>query len=95
MVLWGLLFHYLIAYAFTLFFFVVYPRLGLVEKNKVVVGLGFGLLIWIVMNLVVVPLSGTPKLPFRPAQAVSGALILMGFVGLPLALSAHRFYGKR
>lgn len=91
----GLLFHYLIAFIFTIFFFWAYPRLGLQKLNKVVVGLVYGILVWIVMNKIVVPLSNTPKPAVQPPfnmQALIQMLILMFCIGLPIALMANKHY---
>lgn len=45
MAFWGLIFHFIIAYAFTIFFFLVYPKINLLSKNIVVTGIIYGLLI--------------------------------------------------
>ena len=95
MVGWGIFFHYVIAYASTVVFFLAYPKLGLVTKNKILVAIGYGFVVWAVMNLVVVPLSGTPKFPFGLTSAVKNAVILMVCIGLPLSLSAHRFFARK
>lgn len=82
----GLLLHYLIALIWTLVFYKLYPLLPWSGKGRAVTGLAYGVVIWLVMNLVVVPLSNTPKAPFNPVQAVIGACILMFAVGLPISL---------
>jgi hypothetical protein len=56
----GLLFHFLIAFLFTLFFFFIFPKIKLLWKNLVVTGLLYGIFIWLVMNLIIVPLSNIP-----------------------------------
>src|SRR3981081_3348359 len=35
----GVCFHYIIAYIFTLFFFLVYPKIKILSKNRVITGL--------------------------------------------------------
>lgn len=92
MIIWGLLFHFIIAYTFTAIFFFVYPKIGLLHRNKIVTALLYGLFIWCVMNLLVVPLSSTPKIPFDTIASLKGALILIVAIGLPLSLIAHRYY---
>ncbi|HEX2605894.1 MAG TPA: hypothetical protein VHK91_00890, partial [Flavisolibacter sp.] len=59
MAFWGLFFHYIIAFCFTIFFFFIYPVLFRWIRNKVLTGLLYGLFIWVLMNLVIVPLSAT------------------------------------
>ena len=43
MAVWGLLFHFIIAFAFTLFFFWLYPKWNVLAKNKWATGIGYGL----------------------------------------------------
>lgn len=94
MIVWGIFFHYLIAFSFTLFFFWVYPKVPFLQKNKVVSGLLYGLCVWLVMNLIVVPLSQVPPPTFELSNAIINILILMGCIGLPIAFFAHHFYAK-
>lgn len=89
---WGILFHYLIATGFAALFVLAYPRVAVLRKNWVVVGLAYGVFVWLVMNLVVVPLSNTPPVPFRLAGVVRGMAILMVCIGLPIAWVTNRFY---
>lgn len=90
MIFYGLLFHYLIAFSFTLFFFVISIIFPAVLKARVLTGIGYGILVWIIMNLLVVPLSNAPKGDFQWSNAGLGMLILIVCVGLPLSLIASR-----
>lgn len=90
----GLLLHFVIAFLFTIFFFWIHPRLF----SRIpwwLAGVIYGLFAWCVMNLVVVPLSLTPKSPFNLGKAAKAATILIVMIGLPVAYLAHRFYAKR
>jgi hypothetical protein len=91
---YGLVFHYLIAYCFTSFFLILYPRLPLLRANWWVVGAGYGAFIWTVMNVVVLPLvvGNTPiqKWAYTPAGALLAAAILMVAIGLPTAFIAQK-----
>lgn len=91
----GLLFHFLIAYIFTIIFYWLYPRLNLFSKNKIVVGLVYGIVAWVIMNLVVLPLSNTTPLPYKTKGIIIGMLILMFCIGLPISLFAHRYYARK
>ena len=90
MPIWGLLFHYLIAFSFTVVFFWLYPRLRLFALNRYLLAILFGLFIWTVMNLLVVPLSNTPKGPFNWSSALQNMAILIIMIGVPLSLIAAR-----
>jgi hypothetical protein len=94
MIVYGVLFHYLVAFLFTVFFFFIYPYLRGLIRNTVITGLLFGVFVWLVMNLVVVPASLINKQPFTAEGVITGMLILMCCIGLPLALVIHRYYSK-
>jgi uncharacterized membrane protein YagU involved in acid resistance len=86
MSLCGLLFHFLIAFAFTTFFFFIYPRLKFLSFNIFLTAVLYGVFVWTVMNRIVLPLSNTPALPFNWAGAATAAGILTICIGLPLAI---------
>ena len=92
MAVMGLSFHYFIATAWTSLFFTVYPRIPWLAKNKVAGGLLYGVFIWLMMNLVILPLSNVPQFPIRVTGAAIGVLILMLVVGLPISLRANKYY---
>ena len=99
MALIGLLFHYFIAYSFTTGFFLIYPRVKLLHGNTIIIGLLYGVFVWFVMNLIVVPLSNAHHSPFSWMPALRACLILMLCIGLPISLLTTKYYntinGKR
>ena len=94
MMLAGFILHYAIAFAFTIFFFWLYPKLNLMSKNRVVTAIVYGLFVWTVMNLVVVPLSNTVHRPFNISNAVTNMCILIICIGLPLSFIAKAYFKK-
>src|SRR5579862_1642586 len=62
MIFWGVLFHYLIASAFSAVFFLLYPNFMRIINNKYVLALVFGLIIWIASTFVILPLSNVPDI---------------------------------
>ena len=92
MALLGLLFHFIIAFTWTIIFFFFYPQISHVAKSKIIAGLLYGLFIYTIMTRLVLPLSNTPKIPFNAVQAVIGIVILMLAVGLPISFVVSRFY---
>ncbi|MBC7873591.1 MAG: hypothetical protein H7Y01_06335 [Ferruginibacter sp.] len=92
MIAWGVFFHYLIAFAFTIFFFIIFPRVKWLQENVLLGGLLYGLFVWLVMNRVVVPLSQLPPSPFKLKSAIINMLILMVCIGLPVAVMANKHY---
>jgi hypothetical protein len=93
----GLLFHYLIAFLFSLFMFFVYPWIKSVLKNKILIGVLYGIFVWTVMNKLIVPLSNTPTPANPPAikQQLIQCLILIFCIGIPITWIVDRYYTKR
>ena len=91
----GFLFHYLIALFFTAFFFWIYPHIKPFVSYTILSGIAYGLFVWAVMNLVIVPLSRIGHRPFNPVNAVINLLILIVCMGIPLSLMANNFYRRK
>lgn len=91
-VLMGLLFHFIIAYSFTVLFFLIYPQIKFLQKNRIITGIVYGIFIWMIMNLIVVPLSNTPSLSMKAGRIIKSMLILIVMVGLALSFIAHKFF---
>jgi hypothetical protein len=91
----GLGLHFCIALAFTAFFFWLYPRVGFLARNKVTAAVLYGVFIWVVMNLLVLPLSLVAARPFQPLPALREGLILVGMIGVPLAFLAGRHFDAK
>jgi hypothetical protein len=95
MIVAGILFHYLIAFGFTILFFLVYPKIKeWVSSYIIITGITYGLLAWCIMNFVVVPLSKTPTLKHDVIQTVINILFIMFFIGLPIAIITRNHYSK-
>lgn len=92
MIITGFLLHYLIALIFSTTLFLLYPTIYRFIKNKVLVGILFGLFNWITMTLIVVPLTRIPHRPFNLSNALINIVILMLAIGIPVSLIAHQYY---
>ena len=90
----GVIMHYLVAYSWTALFFIAYPKTNLIRQNKYLTGTFYGMLIWTVMNLLVVPLTKVPKPKngFNVTQAYINAGILIVAIGIPLSFIAYKYY---
>ena len=95
MIFWGVIFHYFIAFSWTVLFFFMYPALPWMRKNKYISGLLYGIFVWIIMNRVVIPLSEIAQRPFNLKGALTGMSILMVAIGLPISILTHRYYLRR
>ena len=92
MVFYGVLFHYWIAFAWTVLFFVIYRQLIHLLRYRVLFVLLTGLVIWGIMNLAVVPLSQASPSPMHFVGAIKNIAILIFAFGLPVTLIADRYY---
>ncbi len=88
MVVAGVVFHYLIAYLFATAFYLLYPFAFSLLKNKYVIANVYGGITWLVMNVIVVPLSKIGGHAFEPLAAIKAVLTLIICIGLPVALIA-------
>ena len=86
----GLALHFFIAFVIVAAFFLVSRRMTILRRHPFVVGPLYGLVVYVVMNDVVIPLSaigsGTPP----PLDILINGLLIHAFgVGLPSALFAR------
>ena len=95
MALIGLAFHFIIAYCFAIGYFIVYPHIPFLHKHKIIIGLLYGIFVWAVMNLIVVPMSNAYHGPFAWPSAIRAASILMICIGLPISLITSRYYSSK
>ena len=92
MIYYGVLFHYFIAFTWTILFFIFYNKLINTVKFRFALMLVTGIIIWAVMNLLILPLSQVHSQPFNVIGFMKnlGALILA--FGLPITVIADKYY---
>ena len=95
MALTGLAAHYLIAILFAMFFYWLCPRLPWFLQRPVLAGVFYGLAVWLLMNLLVLPNSRVAVQPLQPVPSAIGLGILILCIGLPIAIRAARYYTRR
>lgn len=96
MIIWGLLFHFLIAISFTFFFFLLARMIPSLIKYPVPIAIAYGAFVWLFMRYVVLNYISTINIkPITGKEAVTnaviGAVILMLCIGLPNALLARKY----
>ena len=94
MVALGLLFHYIIAMSFTTAYFLVYPLIPFLQRQKIISGLLYGVFAWAFMNYITLPLSNVHMAPFKLTNALISIAILMVCIGLPVSLLVNRYYTR-
>lgn len=88
----GLVLHFFIATTATAFYFAASRKLKVLVERPVICGLAYGIPVYLVMNLVVLPLSNiTFNISHAPSNVATAVLILMFCVGLPIALIVRRY----
>jgi hypothetical protein len=95
MMIWGLVFHYLIALGCTIAFFFLYPNVKIMRANKWLTAFVFGILSWVVTTRVIVPLSRITQAPFNLSAALQAMAILVVMIGLPLTFIIGKYYDKK
>jgi uncharacterized membrane protein YagU involved in acid resistance len=91
----GLLCHYIIAYCFTILFMLIYPKINLLSKSRLLTGIIYGVIVWCIMNLLIVPNTRINRYPAWNRQAMIQMGILMIAIGIPLSYIAYNFYKGR
>jgi hypothetical protein len=91
--IFGLALHFFIAISAAVIYYLVSRRLTFLREHFIVCGLFYGIAIYLVMNLIVVPLSAVPFAvgPFSVRAMRQGLLVHMFLIGLPIAASVRIF----
>jgi hypothetical protein len=92
MVAWGVLFHLIVATGWTALYFLIAPKVRFLTTHWLVAGMSYGLLVWLAMNFLVVPMSNASPAPVRLTAGTAIMILIHLFViGVPIALLAKRF----
>jgi uncharacterized membrane protein YagU involved in acid resistance len=87
----GLALHFLISLLFAAAYVLASRRIDVLTKHPVIAGAVFGIGVFLVMRLVVLPLSAFPHpVRFRPLASVLDLLSHMFLFGVPIALAAMK-----
>ena len=96
MMIAGLLFHFLIAFIFTLFFFFIFPKIKLLQGNAMLVAIVYGIFVWAIMNRIVIPyFTKLDHVSFDLKKASIAAFILIVCIGLPIVIGTKKYYRGR
>lgn len=87
----GLALHFLISYVFAGAFVLASRRIEALTRHPFVSGIAFGVGVFLIMRLVVLPLSAFPHVvSFNPLSALPDLASHMLLFGLPIALAARQ-----
>jgi len=88
----GVVLHFIIATAAAAIYYAASRKLKFLVRQAIVCGLLYGIAVYFFMNLVVLPLSAFPhKVSFPLSSLVTGLIVHMLCVGLPISLTVPRF----
>lgn len=94
MIAFGLLFHFMIAFACTLVYFMLYPKIKLLHIHILLSSLFIALIAWAVTTQLVIPLSKIKPPVFNLTKALTAIAILYVCIGLPVSIFAKHYYNK-
>jgi hypothetical protein len=89
----GLFFHYFIAMAWTVFFFLIFPRLRFLAYNRYLVGMLYAVFVNMMMSEVILRMTPLPRGPFNLGTTFTDWLVFGVVFGIPIVYSAYRYYG--
>jgi uncharacterized membrane protein YagU involved in acid resistance len=88
----GLVLHFIIATGWAAVFYLASRKLTFLVRQPIISGLLYGIFVFCIMNLVVLPLSAFPhKVSFSLSSVIIGVTVLMFCIGLPIALMVRRY----
>jgi hypothetical protein len=85
-VLIGAALHYFIALSIVVIYWLASRRYDLLVRRPILYGSIYGVLVYVVMNYVVIPLSATQRGPFLLSWVVCSVLVHAFLIGVPAAL---------
>jgi hypothetical protein len=88
----GVFLHFFIAFSVATIYCLASRRLDFLKDHFLVCGMFFGIAIFLVMNLVVLPLCAFHFTgPYQLRGLLQGLIVHMLLIGLPIAYCAHKF----
>ena len=87
----GLFFHFCVAFGVATGFYILARLLPTLLRHAVLAGLIYGGVVYFAMSYVIVPMTQVRQGAFNWYGLISGVIIHMLFVGLPVALIARRY----
>lgn len=87
----GVILHFIIATTAAAVYYLASRRIGFLINRTIIAGVLYGVVVYLFMNFVVLPLSAVPKRPVPLSGRIIGMLIIIFCIGLPIAFIVRRF----
>lgn len=84
----GILLHFTIAFGVATGFYFISRTAPALLRHAVIVGMAYGIAVYFAMGYLIVPLTYAPPIPFSMSGMITGIVIHMFCVGLPVAIWA-------
>jgi hypothetical protein len=88
----GLFFHYFIAFSWTLFFFLLFPRVRFLRFNKYLIGMLYAVFVNLVFNQVILPLFPPQRWQLNLGRAYIDWVVFGIIFGIPIVYNAYKYY---
>ena len=86
----GLILHFFIATTWATVYYHASQRIKFLINQPIIAGVLYGILVFLFMNFVVLPLSAVAKRPVPLSSRIIGMLVIILCIGLPIAFVVRR-----
>ena len=86
----GVVLHFIIATTAAAIYYLASRRLSFLMDQPIIAGVLYGIMVYLFMNFVVLPLSAVPRRPVPLSGRIIGLLVIIFCIGLPIALLVRR-----
>ena len=87
----GIVLHFIIAATWAAAYYLASRRIPFLINQPVIAGVLYGVVVYLFMNFVVLPLSAVVKRPAPLSSRIIGLLIIIFCIGLPIAFIVRKF----
>lgn len=88
----GIALHFFIAFSAAAVYYAASWKLGFLKEHFLVSGLFYGIAVYLVMNLIVLPLSALhARDPLELVELIRGLLVHMFCIGLPISFTVQQY----
>lgn len=87
----GIVFHFIIATTAAAVYYLASRRLRFMIDQTIISGVLYGVMVYLFMNFIVLPLSAVAKRPVPLTGRIIGMTIIIFCIGLPIAFIVRRF----
>lgn len=88
----GFALHFALSYLIASVFYFASGHINFLTRHAIISGILFGIIVFLVMKLIVLPLSAFPHpITFKPLSTITNLMSHMFLFGIPIALATRKF----